>query len=100
MGNYLFSTDVLIEALRKDAASPASRHDMGGDIIPMLVEEGTAQMYDFQTNQVPGATERDAGYWRDVGTLDSYFDSAHGPVRRAPGVQPVQRPLADPHRRA
>ena len=75
MGNYLFSADVLIEALRKDAASPASRHDMGGDIIPMLVEEGTAQVYDFQTNHVPGATERDAGYWRDVGTLDSYFDS-------------------------
>jgi glucose-1-phosphate adenylyltransferase len=75
MGNYLFTADALIEALRKDAASPTSRHDMGGDIIPMLVEEGTAQVYDFQTNHVPGATERDAGYWRDVGTLDSYFDS-------------------------
>ena len=75
MGNYLFSTDVLIEALRKDAASPTSRHDMGGDIIPMMVEDGTAHVYDFQTNKVPGATERDAGYWRDVGTLDSYFDS-------------------------
>jgi glucose-1-phosphate adenylyltransferase len=75
MGNYLFSTDVLIEALRKDAASPTSRHDMGGDIIPMLVEEGRAQIYDFTTNEVPGATERDYGYWRDVGTLDSYFDA-------------------------
>ena len=40
MGNYVFSTDVLIEALRKDAANPTSRHDMGGDIIPMLVERG------------------------------------------------------------
>ena len=66
---------MLIEALRKDAARPASRHDMGGDIIPMLVEDGTAQVYDFLTNTVPGATERDAGYWRDVGTLDSYFDA-------------------------
>jgi glucose-1-phosphate adenylyltransferase len=75
MGNYLFSTDVLIEALRKDAASPTSRHDMGGDIIPMLVDEGLAQVYDFMTNEVPGANPRDAGYWRDVGTLDSYFDA-------------------------
>ena len=75
MGNYLFSTDVLIEALRKDAANSASRHDMGGDIIPMLVEEGCAQVYNFMGNKVPGATERDAGYWRDVGTLDSYFES-------------------------
>ena len=75
MGNYLFSTDVLIEALRKDAASPSTRHDMGGDIIPMLVDEGSAQVYNFMTNEVPGANPRDAGYWRDVGTLDSYFDA-------------------------
>ena len=75
MGNYLFSTDVLIEALRKDAANPNSRHDMGGDIIPMLVDEGCAHVYDFMTNKVPGASDRDAGYWRDVGTLDSYFES-------------------------
>jgi glucose-1-phosphate adenylyltransferase len=75
MGNYLFSTDVLIEALRKDAANRASRHDMGGDIVPMLVSERSADVYDFLTNEVPGANERDAGYWRDVGTLDSYFDA-------------------------
>ena len=75
MGNYLFSTDLLVEALRKDAASPTSRHDMGGDIIPMLVDEGSAQVYDFMTNEVPGANPGDAGYWRDVGTLDSYFDA-------------------------
>jgi glucose-1-phosphate adenylyltransferase len=75
MGNYLFTADVLVEALRKDAANRASRHDMGGDIVPMLVSEGTADVYDFLTNEVPGANERDAGYWRDVGTLDSYFDA-------------------------
>jgi glucose-1-phosphate adenylyltransferase len=75
MGNYLFSTDLLIEALRADAASPTSRHDMGGDIIPMLVDAGSAQVYDFMTNEVPGANPGDAGYWRDVGTLDSYFDA-------------------------
>jgi glucose-1-phosphate adenylyltransferase len=48
---------------------------MGGDIIPMMVANGLAQVYDFATNEVPGATERDRGYWRDVGTLDSYFDA-------------------------
>ena len=75
MGNYVFSTEVLLEALRADAADPASVHDMGGNIIPMLTEQGQAQVYDFATNIVPGATERDKGYWRDVGTLDSYHDA-------------------------
>src|SRR5579863_6863184 len=75
MGNYVFDTDVLVDALRKDADDDSSRHDMGGNIIPMLVRDGIAQAYDFQTNKVPGATERDAGYWRDVGTLESYFDA-------------------------
>jgi glucose-1-phosphate adenylyltransferase len=75
MGNYLFTADVLVETLRKDAANRASRHDMGGDIVPMLVSERSADVYDFLTNEVPGANERDAGYWRDVGTLDSYFDA-------------------------
>jgi glucose-1-phosphate adenylyltransferase len=75
MGNYVFSTDVLIEALRADAAESGSRHDMGGDIVPMLVGAGRAQVYDFADNTVPGATERDHGYWRDVGTLDAYYDS-------------------------
>jgi glucose-1-phosphate adenylyltransferase len=75
MGNYVFDADVLVDALREDAANAASKHDMGGDIIPMMVGHGAAQVYDFATNEVPGATERDKGYWRDVGTLDSYFDA-------------------------
>jgi glucose-1-phosphate adenylyltransferase len=75
MGNYVFSTDVLIEALRQDAIDDGSRHDMGGDIIPMLVKQGCAQAYNFMDNEVPGAEERDCGYWRDVGTLDSYFEA-------------------------
>ena len=75
MGNYVFDTDVLVEALRKDAADDSSRHDMGGNIVPMLVRNGSAQAYDFTLNKVPGATMRDAGYWRDVGSLDSYFDA-------------------------
>jgi glucose-1-phosphate adenylyltransferase len=75
MGNYVFTSDVLVDALRKDAEDSDSRHDMGRDIIPMLVRQGLAEVYDFLDNEVPGASERDAGYWRDVGTLDSYFDA-------------------------
>src|ERR1700722_2282090 len=75
MGNYLFDTNVLVDALRKDAADSSSRHDMGGDIIPMLVDQNAAQVYNFLDNEVPGETERDKGYWRDVGTLDSYYES-------------------------
>jgi len=75
MGNYIFDTDVLVDALRKDAVDDESRHDMGGDIVPMLVGQGAAQAYNFLDNEVPGADPRDTGYWRDVGTLDSYFEA-------------------------
>jgi glucose-1-phosphate adenylyltransferase len=75
MGNYVFTSDVLVDALRKDAADSDSRHDMGRDIIPMLMRQRLAEVYDFLGNEVPGAEPRDAGYWRDVGTLDSYFDA-------------------------
>ncbi|MGE5292659.1 MAG: glucose-1-phosphate adenylyltransferase [Micromonosporaceae bacterium] len=76
MGIYVFGRDVLVEALTKDAADEGSRHSIGGDIIPMLVRERTAHAYDFLQNEVPGAGPRDRGYWRDVGTIDSYF-AAH-----------------------
>jgi glucose-1-phosphate adenylyltransferase len=75
MGNYVFDAGILVDALREDAANAASKHDMGADIVPMMVGSGIAQVYDFAANEVPGATERDRGYWRDVGTLDSYFDA-------------------------
>ncbi|MGZ4242860.1 MAG: GlgC family sugar phosphate nucleotidyltransferase, partial [Solirubrobacteraceae bacterium] len=52
-----------------------SSHDMGGNIIPMLVDSGRAHVYDFAANEIPGATERDRGYWRDVGTLDAFYDA-------------------------
>jgi glucose-1-phosphate adenylyltransferase len=54
---------------------PSSKHDMGGNIIPMLVERGEAQVYDFRDNDVPGSTERDKDYWRDVGTLDAFYEA-------------------------
>jgi glucose-1-phosphate adenylyltransferase len=75
MGNYVFSADALVDALERDAKNPNSRHDMGGDIIPMLVEAGEACVYDFKRNVVPGATDRDRDYWRDVGTVDSYHEA-------------------------
>jgi glucose-1-phosphate adenylyltransferase len=75
MGNYVFTTEALLEAVKLDAGDEGSVHDMGGNIIPMMVERGAAQVYDFNDNDVPGATDRDCGYWRDVGTLDSYYDA-------------------------
>jgi glucose-1-phosphate adenylyltransferase len=75
MGNYVFTADALVEALERDAADPNSRHDMGGDIIPALVEKGEACVYDFKDNNVPGSTDRDRDYWRDVGTIDSYHEA-------------------------
>jgi glucose-1-phosphate adenylyltransferase len=75
MGNYVFTTSTLVESVTLDAADHRSNHDLGGNILPMLVERGEAEVYDFADNDVPGATERDRGYWRDVGTLDAYFDA-------------------------
>jgi glucose-1-phosphate adenylyltransferase len=75
MGNYVFRADTLIEAVSLDAKDEDSKHDLGGNIIPMLVERGEAEVYDFADNDVPGVTERDRGYWRDVGTLDAYYDA-------------------------
>ncbi|MEI7780056.1 MAG: glucose-1-phosphate adenylyltransferase, partial [Actinomycetes bacterium] len=75
MGNYVFNTDVLIEALRADAADDNSIHDMGTNILPMLTQQGLVEVYDFADNEVPGSTSRDVGYWRDVGTLDTYHDA-------------------------
>ena len=75
MGNYVFSTQALLEAVRLDAKDEDSVHDMGGNIMPMMVAAGGAEVYDFSENEVPGATDRDRGYWRDVGTLDAYYDA-------------------------
>lgn len=75
MGNYVFTTEALIRALEDDAARIDTKHDMGGDIIPYFVERNDAAVYDFTRNDIPGATDRDRQYWRDVGTMDSYYDA-------------------------
>ncbi|MCW5951178.1 MAG: glucose-1-phosphate adenylyltransferase [Propionibacteriaceae bacterium] len=76
MGNYVFSREAFVDALIADAEDDNSRHDMGGNIIPGFVAAGSAQVYDFRENNVPGSTEKDRNYWRDVGTIDAYH-AAH-----------------------
>jgi glucose-1-phosphate adenylyltransferase len=75
MGNYVFDTDALIAALEADAERPGSKHDMGGDIIPAFVAQGEAGVYDLNRNEVPGSTDRDRFYWRDVGSIESFYDA-------------------------
>jgi glucose-1-phosphate adenylyltransferase len=74
MGNYVFDTKTLI-----DIVSPTGEDDvytdLGGHIIPALTAQGRARVYDFSKNNVPGQDDREKGYWRDVGTLDSYYDA-------------------------
>ena len=75
MGNYIFRRDVMEEALILDSEDLESRHDLGTNIIPMLAKNGSAKVYDFANNVVPGATERDKGYWRDVGSIEAYYEA-------------------------
>ncbi len=75
MGNYVFDAEVLRDAVTQDAFLDESAHDMGGDIVPFFVNQGGAYVYDFKDNVVPGATDRDRAYWRDVGSIDSYYDA-------------------------
>jgi glucose-1-phosphate adenylyltransferase len=73
MGNYVFDTETLVDIVTPNADDPLT--DMGGDVIPALTSQGVARVYDFSTNVVPGQDERELGYWRDVGTLDAYYDA-------------------------
>lgn len=74
MGNYIFTTDALYDVLNQDAEDSSSAHDMGGSIVPMFVEAANCGVYDFSKNRIPGeGNELDRDYWRDVGTIDSYY---------------------------
>jgi len=75
MGNYIFSTRSLLRELYDDAANPSSQHDFGRDILPSLVGRDEIFAYDFQTNIIPGEPAGAPGYWRDVGTIDSYYEA-------------------------
>jgi glucose-1-phosphate adenylyltransferase len=75
MGNYVFDADALVDALHDDAERLDTKHDMGGYIIPYYLNKGEEVVYDFTLNDIPGSTERDRTYWRDVGTIDSFYDA-------------------------
>jgi len=75
MGNYIFSANALVDVLNQDATADRTKHDMGGDIMPAFVRDAQCGVYDFYDNVVPGATEKDRNYWRDVGTLDAYHEA-------------------------
>jgi len=75
MGNYVFSTRSLLRELYDDAANPNSSHDFGRDILPSLVGRAEIFAYDFQTNEIPGEPKGVSVYWRDVGTIDAYYEA-------------------------
>jgi glucose-1-phosphate adenylyltransferase len=75
MGNYIFSKRILVELLTADSSDPRSRHDFGGDILPQLAGKAPIYAYNFQTNRIPGDSEDSVPYWRDVGTIDAYYEA-------------------------
>lgn len=84
MGNYVFTTSALVDAVRADAGDVESSHDMGGDVIPEFVERGEAFVYDLNRNEVPGARENDRFYWRDVGTIDAFYEAHQDLISKDP----------------
>lgn len=91
MGNYIFDTEVFRDVMDDDAMNDSSRHDIGGDIIPKLVASGDAHVYDYTTNIVPGEDELNRHYWRDVGTIDSYFEAQMDLVQPMPAFDLYNR---------
>ena len=76
MGNYIFNREVLVEELLEDAANEESQHDFGKNVILAMLAKGRRVfVYDFASNCVPGQAEREHGYWRDVGTVDAYWEA-------------------------
>jgi glucose-1-phosphate adenylyltransferase len=75
MGNYIFSTRTLLRLLHDDAAEPESNHDFGRDILPKLASKAEMYAYDFHSNRIPGEASDGAPYWRDVGTIDAYYEA-------------------------
>jgi glucose-1-phosphate adenylyltransferase len=75
MGNYLFDPDLLRRALVEDSKMAASHHDFGRDLIPRLIERAPVYAYNFMTNRIQGDSEVNLSYWRDVGTIDSYYEA-------------------------
>jgi glucose-1-phosphate adenylyltransferase len=75
MGNYIFEREPLIEQLKKDSGNKKSVHDFGRNILPGMFSSGEVYVYDFSQNYIPGVEEKEKGYWKDVGTLDTYWET-------------------------
>ena len=76
MGNYIFDKEILLDSLNKDANIESSHHDFGKDVIPMMLSEGkNIYVYNFSSNSFPGMTSAEQGYWRDVGSIDAYWQA-------------------------
>jgi glucose-1-phosphate adenylyltransferase len=75
MGNYFFTTHALREALERDHADTSSQHDFGKNVIPAIMRHYPVYVYNFLDNAVPGEDERARGYWRDVGTVEAYYEA-------------------------
>jgi glucose-1-phosphate adenylyltransferase len=75
MGNYLFDTDVLVDAVERDAKDPGSSHDFGKDILPDIIHDQRVFAYDFSHNKIRGMEPRECGYWRDVGSVEAYMEA-------------------------
>ncbi|MCC6750353.1 MAG: glucose-1-phosphate adenylyltransferase [Deltaproteobacteria bacterium] len=74
MGNYIFDPDVLSDAVTRDAQQDTA-HDFGRNILPMLYPSARVYAYNFMENEVPGSEPDERGYWKDVGTIESYFQA-------------------------
>lgn len=75
MGNYIFNTDFMLDALYEDAADEDSSHDFGKDILPRVYAEERVFAYDFRSNQIPGSSSQEIGAWRDVGTIKAFWEA-------------------------
>ncbi|MBM3745431.1 MAG: glucose-1-phosphate adenylyltransferase [Acidobacteria bacterium] len=75
MGNYIFSTSMLVRELKEDAANEESSHDFGRDILPALAGRTPMYAYNFEANVIPGEPPGKTAYWRDVGTIDAYYEA-------------------------
>lgn len=76
MGNYIFNKNILLEALNRDEEIKESSHDFGKNVIPMLLRDGKKiYIYNFNDNSFPGMTDTERGYWRDVGSIDAYWQA-------------------------
>jgi glucose-1-phosphate adenylyltransferase len=75
MGNYIFSSPALLGLLQDDAKQPGSHHDFGMDILPKLADKAPIYAYNFEANRIPGEAEDSVPYWRDVGTIEAYYEA-------------------------